>query len=57
MPASIRKRLKAYKALLVDKEILKKSLQEAVANEDYETAANIRDSISSLESPDGEDDA
>ncbi len=43
------KRLKAYKALLVDKEILKKRLQEAVDNEDYEAAASLRDRISSLE--------
>ena len=49
--------LKAYKALLVDRELLKKSLQEAVANEDYETAAGIRDRISHLDAPDGEDDA
>lgn len=48
------KKLKAYKALLVDKEILKKRLAEAVANEDYESAALIRDRISTLESADGE---
>ncbi len=46
-------KLKAYKALLVDKEILKKRLEEAVAGEDYETAASIRDRIQSLETADG----
>lgn len=47
------KKLQAYKALLVDKEILKKRLEEAVSNEDYETAAALRDRISYLESSDG----
>ena len=48
------KKLKAYKALLVDKEILKKRLREAVHNEDYETAAALRDRISSLENSEGD---
>ena len=49
------KRLKAFKALLVDKEILKKRLGEAVAAEDYEAAASLRDRINVLEASDGEE--
>ncbi|ORC34447.1 hypothetical protein B4O97_12455 [Marispirochaeta aestuarii] len=47
------KKLQAYKTLLVDKEILKKRLEEAVAGEDYETAAGIRDRIQSIEAAEG----
>lgn len=46
---SLPARLLTYKALLMDKEILKKELSEAVKQEDYEQAAVIRDRIRTLE--------
>jgi len=42
-------KLKAYKAILIDKEVLKKKLNEAVKREEYETAAKLRDRIRELE--------
>lgn len=42
-------KLRAYKAILIDKEVLKKKLKEAVQREEYETAAKIRDQIKELE--------
>jgi len=50
-------KLKAYKAILIDKEVLKKKLNEAVQKEDYEYAAKLRDRIMELEkNPKTEDD-
>lgn len=43
------KKLKTYKTLMVDKQILKQQLKEAVEKEDYEGAAALRDRIRSLE--------
>jgi len=42
-------KLKAYKAILIDKEVLKRKLKEAVKKEDYEYAAKLRDRIMELE--------
>jgi len=42
-------KLKAYKAILIDKEVLKRKLKEAVLREEYENAAKIRDKIKELE--------
>lgn len=42
-------RLRAYKACLVDKAVLRKKLEEALAEEDYEKAASIRDAIAGLD--------
>lgn len=42
-------RLKSYKSFLIDREILKQKLEEAVKREDYEAAATIRDKILRLE--------
>jgi len=42
-------KLKAYKAILIDKEVLKRKLTEAVRKEEYETAARLRDRITELE--------
>lgn len=47
------KTLLSYKELLVDKERLKTQLSDAVSQEDYETAAVIRDQIRALESDGG----
>lgn len=44
----IPKKLQSYKILFIDLEKLKKNLEEAVRNEDYEKAANIRDEIKRL---------
>ena len=41
--------LKTYKELLIDRERLKAQLNDAVTNEDYETAAVLRDQIKSIE--------
>ncbi len=41
--------LKTYKELLIDRERLKSQLNDAVTNEDYETAAVLRDQIKSIE--------
>ena len=45
--------LLSFKELLVDKERLKTQLNDAVSQEDYETAAVIRDQIRALESGGG----
>ncbi len=42
-------KLHAYKAILIDKEQLKKQLDEAVRREEYEHAAHIRDRIKEIE--------
>ncbi|MFO7848830.1 MAG: UvrB/UvrC motif-containing protein, partial [Spirochaetia bacterium] len=42
-------KLRAYKTILVDKESLKKKLSEAVHEEEYETAAKLRDRIREME--------
>lgn len=42
------KKLRTYKTLMVDKQILKQKLKEAVEQEDYEAAAALRDRIRSL---------
>ena len=49
------KKLLAYKKLLVDKEQLKEKLQRAIQEEDYETAADLRDRINELEKAAEED--
>ena len=50
-------KLKAYKAILIDKEVLKKKLKEAVQKEEYEYAAKLRDQIRELErTPKSEDE-
>jgi protein arginine kinase activator len=46
------KKLKTYKTILIDREHMKQKLKEAVINEDYETAAVLRDKIYDLESLD-----
>ncbi len=43
------KRIKEYKELLIDRQNLKSELDEAVRNEDYETAAALRDRIREIE--------
>lgn len=42
-------KLKAYKTILIDKEYLKRELEEAVNNEEYENAVIIRDKLTHLE--------
>jgi protein arginine kinase activator len=42
-------KLKAYKTILIDKELLKRELEEAVKNEEYETAVIIRDKLTNIE--------
>ncbi|MFP4178505.1 MAG: UvrB/UvrC motif-containing protein [Spirochaetaceae bacterium] len=42
-------KLRAYKTILVDKESLKKKLNEAVHEEEYETAAKLRDRLREME--------
>jgi protein arginine kinase activator len=42
-------KLHAYKAILIDKEQLKKQLEDAVKREEYEHAAHIRDRIREIE--------
>ena len=42
-------KLKAYKTILIDKETLKRELEEAVSNEEYEHAVIIRDKLTNLE--------
>lgn len=50
-------KLKAYKAILIDKEVLKRKLKEAVQKEEYEHAAKLRDRIFELEkNPEQEDE-
>ncbi len=43
-------KLQAYKTILIDKEELKRELEEAVNNEEYENAVIIRDKLASLDS-------
>ncbi|RKX79984.1 MAG: hypothetical protein DRP87_01145 [Spirochaetes bacterium] len=43
------KKLKAYKTLLIDRQLMKEKLSKAVKNEDYELAAYLRDRINELE--------
>ncbi len=47
-------RLVAYKSLLVDRELLKDRLKEAVVHEDYEEAAVIRDKLRTIEQTAGD---
>lgn len=42
-------KLKEFKRLLIDKEQIKQKMQEAIQNEDYESAAVLRDKIHDLE--------
>ncbi len=42
-------KLLQYKSLLIDKEILREKLETAVQQEDYETAAVMRDKINEIE--------
>ena len=42
-------KLRAYKELIVDKHDLQVKLEEAVGNEDYETAARLRDQIREID--------
>ena len=42
-------KFKSYKTILVDREKLKKELEDAVFKEDYETAVIIRDKLKELE--------
>ncbi len=49
-------RLKAYKTILIDKENLKKELEEAVINEEYENAVIIRDKLTNIDAGFGFDD-
>ncbi len=44
-------KLRTYKELLIDRERLKSQLEQAVDQEDYETAAIIRDQINAIEKP------
>ncbi len=46
---NIPEKLKSYKTILVDREKLKKELEDAVVKEDYETAVIIRDKLKELE--------
>ncbi|MCF6334659.1 MAG: UvrB/UvrC motif-containing protein [Spirochaetales bacterium] len=43
-------KLRAYKTILVDKEELKRELEEAVNNEEYENAVILRDKLAILDS-------
>jgi protein arginine kinase activator len=45
-----------YKTFLIDREKLKERLQQAVRDEDYETAARLRDRIDELERATEDDD-
>jgi protein arginine kinase activator len=49
-------KLKAYKTILIDKEYLKRELEEAVNNEEYESAVILRDKLTKLEAGFGHDD-
>ncbi len=42
-------KLQSYKTILIDKERLKKELEDAVSKEDYETAVIIRDKLKEIE--------
>ena len=44
-------RLSSFKRLLVDKESLRVELEDAIDQEDYETAATLRDRMQRLEDP------
>jgi protein arginine kinase activator len=49
-------KLKAYKTILIDKEYLKRELEEAVINEEYENAVILRDKLTNLDAGFGLDD-
>ncbi len=42
-------KLRAYKTILIDKETLKRELEQAVDNEEYENAVILRDKLTKLE--------
>jgi protein arginine kinase activator len=42
-------KLKAYKTIIIDKEAMKQKLQKAIEDEDYESAAVLRDRIRELD--------
>ena len=46
-------KLKAYKELVIDKKEMQQRLEEAVKNEDYESAAALRDQIREIEKQSG----
>ncbi len=46
---SISSKLQTYRTILIDRERLKRELEEAVMKEDYETAVIIRDKLKDLE--------
>lgn len=52
----IPKRLSQFKTYLIDREVLKKELADAVGQEDYEAAAVLRDRIRELDEDTGETD-
>lgn len=49
-------KLKAYKTILIDKEYLKRELEDAVNNEEYENAVILRDKLTNLDAGFGLDD-
>ena len=49
-------KLKAYKTILIDKENLKRELEEAVIKEEYENAVILRDKLTNLDAGFGLDD-
>jgi len=49
-------KLKTYKTILIDKEYLKRELEEAVLNEEYENAVILRDKLTKLDAGFGLDD-
>ena len=53
---SVSSKLKVYRTILVDRERLKRELEEAVSNEDYETAVVIRDKLKEIEVEIGNND-
>ncbi len=53
---SISSKLKTYRTILVDRERLKRELEEAVSKEDYETAVVIRDKLKEIEVEIGNND-
>ncbi len=53
---SISSKLKTYRRILMDRERLKRELEEAVSKEDYETAVIIRDQLKEIEVEIGNND-
>ena len=49
----IPRRLRTFKKYIIDRQYLKRKLEEAVNAEDYEAAAELRDQIAALENPVG----